>query len=124
MIQSSASYGAIGGGYQNTIQSKADYATIPGGLNNVAGGNYSLAAGHNAKAGHLSAFVWADSSGGTFASSAANQFLIRAAGGVGIGITNPATALDVNGTVSATAFQGDGSGLTGVSFGGWSLNGN
>jgi len=62
----------------------------------------------------MTAFVWADTTGADFASTGANQFLIRASGGVGIGLANPVAALDVAGTVRATAFTGNGAGLAGL----------
>ncbi len=89
----------IGGGHSNTVDAGVLSAVIPGGRNNLAGGNYSLAAGYRAKALHFGTFVWADSQEADFTSTANNQFLIRAAGGVGIGTTNPAASLQVNGDV-------------------------
>jgi hypothetical protein len=68
---------------------------VPGGYYNTASGNYSFAAGRRAKANHTGTFVWADSTNADFASTGANQFLIRAAGGVGIGTNSPDARLDV-----------------------------
>jgi hypothetical protein len=98
-------YGSIGGGYNNSIYPNSAYATIPGGYYNSAT-DYAFAAGTLAKANHTGAFVWADPTGLAFSSTATNQFLIRATGNVGINKNNPATALDVNGTVTATTFSG------------------
>ncbi len=77
----------VGGGYQNTASGY--FATVPGGRDNVAGGDHSFAAGHGANANHDGTFVWSDSTGADFASTANNQFLIRASGGVGIGTNSP-----------------------------------
>jgi hypothetical protein len=87
----------VGGGHDNTAS--GDWATVPGGRLNRAAGACSFASGLRAKADHHGSFVWADSSGEDFASTAANQFLIRAGGGMGINLTDPTTDLDVNGQI-------------------------
>jgi hypothetical protein len=58
----------------------APYATIPGGRQNFAS-SYGFAAGRQAKALHPGAFVWADAQAADFASTASNQFNVRASGG-------------------------------------------
>ncbi len=99
----------VAGGFAN--QALANYATIPGGHLNLAGGEYSFAAGLMAKvrqgdpteayySGDLSGdegtFVWADSTFADFVSTGPDQFLIRASGGVGIGTNEPARPLHVS----------------------------
>ena len=105
---SSARSATIGGGNQNSVT--GDYGTVPGGDFNVANTN-SFAAGHRAQANYQGDFVWADSTEADFFSTARDQFLIRASGGVGIGKDNPNPiyALDVNGIVNATGLQVNGS---------------
>ncbi len=69
----------VGGGEGNSAT--GTYATIPGGLGNSAGA-FSMAAGRRAKAINTGSFVWADSTNADFASTADNQFAIRAANGM------------------------------------------
>jgi len=94
---------AIGGGYLNLISTNALYSVIPGGYANQVGANtsYAFAAGYQAQANHSGTFVWSDSSGSGLASTGNNQFLIRAAGGVGIGTATPGAQLEVR-TTSAS----------------------
>jgi len=93
----------VGGGASNTASGA--YATVPGGIFNDAAGDFSFAAGRRAKANHNGAFVWADSQNADFASTRDNQFLIRAAGGVGIGTNDPQAYLDVASDASFTKPQ-------------------
>lgn len=95
-IGPNSAYAVVSGGDGNLCG--APYAVVPGGLNNAATGQTSLAAGKGAKAMHNGAFVWADQQLGDFASSAPNQFLVRAGGGVGINVSNPEAPLHVKGT--------------------------
>jgi hypothetical protein len=55
------------------------------------------------------------------------RFVVDNTGNVGIGTTSPTEALEVNGTVKATAFSGDGSGLTNlpvIADSDWTISGN
>ena len=111
-IETNASAAVIGGGTGNRIGASSVGATVPGGRNNTASNNFTFAAGNQAKAVHSGTFVWNDAQAGDFTSTGFNQFLIHAAGGVGINTNNPQSALHVAGTVTATNFSGPGLGLT------------
>ena len=118
-VAATAEAAFIGGGTGH--RALGAYSTISGGLSNQAAGNTSFAAGNRAKANHNGSFVWADSQPADFASLADNQFLIRAAGNVGINKPNPAATLDVNGGVRA---RGGAPGAFGVNNNGYAFSGN
>lgn len=109
---------AVGGGDSNVAG--GDEATVPGGFGNLAGGNASFAAGFNARvrlggqppfpiptpleaadytgvagSGDFGSFAWADVNAGVFRSTAPNQFLVRASGGVGINTATFGNATDL-----------------------------
>ena len=76
----SAYVATVGGGRYNTASGKD--STVPGGRENAAAADYSFAAGHRSKANHMGSFVWAVSTDADFASTATDQFAVRASGGV------------------------------------------
>ena len=92
-VETNAQFSSVIGGYVNGIGTGAKYSTIPGGYYNLVQGSYSFAAGRRAWARNDGTFVWADNQDEYFSSTASNQFLIRASGGVGIGTGNPQAAL-------------------------------
>ena len=100
----SGAVSTVGGGNINVAS--GGFSTVPGGFSNEAQGEYSFAAGQRAQALHYGAFVWSDSTTTNpnfFASTADDQFLIKATGGVGINTNAPAARLHVLGTSSAAA---------------------
>jgi hypothetical protein len=101
-------YATVGGGWSNTASGYA--AAVPGGRNNTAQGMYSFAAGYRAKANHQGTFVWADSTDEDFASTANNQFAVRATGGVSFNIGTSNFLVNGN-TVWHAGNDGHGSGL-------------
>jgi hypothetical protein len=98
--QASGFAATVSGGQTNTASGL--WATVPGGLGNTAGGNYSFAAGFNARAINPGAFVWADSTGAVISSTAADQFTVRASGGISL-YTNAAAS------AGAVLYAGSGS---------------
>ena len=97
-------YGVVSGGQSNTANA---YGVVPGGRSNFASGNFSFAAGRRAKAYFDGSFVWADSTDADFATAAANQFIVRASGGVGLGTGSPANQLHVAESINADASPGN-----------------
>ncbi len=95
----------IGGGIN---VASGNYSTVVGGHSNVASGTYSLAGGNKAKANHDGTFIWGDNTASDFVSTAVNQFLIRASGGVGIGTNTPSNQLSVVGNADVTGNVGIG----------------
>lgn len=130
-------YGARVGGGQKNIAAGA-YSHVAGGSNNVARGlssavlagssskalgDHSIAMGNRAVARHTGSVVISDGQAADFKSTADNQILMRAAGGIGINTDTPSEMLDVAGnirgeTIIATLFEGDGSKLKGVAISG------
>jgi hypothetical protein len=81
-IEFFSSYSAILGGQANLVRSNAAWSAVLGGVGSVAGAPFAIAAGHNAKAEHSGSIVLADGQYADFASARANEFAVRASGGV------------------------------------------
>lgn len=118
--RASGEYSLVNGG--SNSHALGNYSVVPGGFANCAGGNGSFAGGTLAKVlpatdpggldscanqtgytgvPHHGTFVWADSQGGSFASSGANQFLVRAQGGVAINAGPISSAVELSVTADA-----------------------
>ncbi len=93
-----AAAATVSGGWRNRAEGAG--AMIPGGRDNIALGEYSLAAGRNANAQHAGTFIWSDSTETGFSSTDINQFLIQAAGNVGIDTDQPHEKLTVAGNIA------------------------
>jgi hypothetical protein len=107
--RATAIYATAGGGRGNGAS--GDYATVAGGFHNEAAGDFSVASGRRASVAvaHGGAFLHADSHDADFHSAAADEFAVRATGGVRL----------------VTGIDSDGSPLVGAALpagsGSWSL---
>ena len=93
---------AFDAGLNNETTASGSYSTATG-SETIAGAFYSTAMGRKAQATHMGSFVWADSQGTPFASTADDQFSIRAANGVRIYNPVPGAELLVLETERASA---------------------
>lgn len=84
-----AAYATVGGGEENVASGA--FSVIPGGRSNRAAGRYSFAVGHRAKVKetHHGSFLFSDDHDYDFPSISANEFAVRATGGIRF-----ATAID------------------------------
>jgi hypothetical protein len=98
-------YATVSGGYGNAAGGR--YAAVPGGSENLAAGDYSFAAGYRSAvdAAHDGTFLFADASGAEFRSVTANEFAVRATGGVRF-----VTAVGSDGAPAAGVMVAPGSG--------------
>jgi len=90
--------GTVGGGILNEASGKV--STVPGGTENVAAGDYSFAAGRQARADHDGAVVVGDSTTTTVSSSTQDEVVFQAGGG----LTVQAPSIDLQGQL----FSSDG----------------
>lgn len=107
-IHSNANYSVIPGGRNNSM-SNAKYSTIAGGRSNhIQDTTGSFAAGvNNQNSWYTNTFMWNSDESNIFYAERHKSFLINAPivsgeipeGGVGINVSNPQTALDVDGLI-------------------------
>jgi len=97
--RASAPAATVSGGVDH--ETSGWYSTVPGGANNHAAGILSFAAGFRARANHDGSFVWSDFNGFDFASTADNQFNVRATGGARFVLAIDGTSGDPTWTCSA-----------------------
>lgn len=101
--QTSGSYSTVSGGASNAAT--GFWSTVAGGNSNTAAGDYSFAAGNRAKIHefHNGTFMFADKTSADFNSAAANEFAVRASGGVRF-LTNSGATVGATLSASGTSW--------------------